>query len=58
MSHMHFQLDRVRRIAEEIRRLEDSLMSNRIIPPSEQSKIHAELQKLKKERDELERRTR
>ena len=58
MSHMHFQIDRVRRIAEEIKRLEDILMSNRIIPPGEQSKMHAELQKLKKERDELEKRTR
>ena len=58
MTYMHQQIDRVRHIAAEIQRLEDYLMGNRIIPMPEQTTIHAQIQKLKKERDLLEQRTR
>ena len=58
MTFMHDQIDRVKHIAAEIKRLEDYLMGSRIIPMSEQTTIHAQIQKLKKERDVLEQRTR
>ena len=58
MTYMHQQIDRVRQIAAEIKRLEDVLMGNRIIPMPEQATMHAQIQKLKKERDLLEPSTR
>ena len=58
MTYMQDQIERVRRIADEIKRLEDQLTGNAVIPMSEWPKIHAEIRRLKRERDLLEQRTR
>jgi hypothetical protein len=49
---------RIRDVAAQIKALEDRLMSNKIIPMSEQAIIHAEIRLLKKEQETLEKRTR
>ena len=58
MTYMQDQIERVRRIADEIKRLEDRLTGNAVIPMSELPSIHAEIRRLKRERDLLEQRTR
>jgi hypothetical protein len=49
---------RIRDVAAQIKALEDRLMSNKIIPMSEQAIIHAKIRLLKKEQETLEKRTR
>ena len=49
---------RIRDVAAQIKALEDRLMSNKVIPMSEQAIIHAEIRRLKKEQELLEKRTR
>jgi hypothetical protein len=49
---------RIREMSLQIKLLEDKLMSNQVIPMSEQSLIHAEIRKLRKELEALEKRTR
>ena len=49
---------RIRDVAARIKSLEDRLMSNKILPMSEQTKIHTELRSLREEQDTLEKRTR
>jgi len=51
-------IGRIRDVAVRIRTLEEKLMSNKVIPMSEQSVIHAEIRRLKKEQETLEKRTR
>lgn len=58
MSIPHATLGRIRDVAARIKELEDSLMSSKLIPMAEQSAIHAKLRELRKEQDELEKRTR
>ena len=54
----HATLGRIRDVAARIKELEDRLMSNKLIPLAEQSVIHARLRELRKEQDDLEKRTR
>ncbi len=49
---------RIRDVAAQIKALEARLMSNSVIPMSEQALIHAEIRRLKKEQETLEKRTR
>jgi len=58
MAIPHIHVARVQKYAAQIKALEDRLMGNGIIPIAEQSKIHAEIRRLKKEMEDLEKRTR
>lgn len=58
MAIPHTQVARIQNYATQIKALEDRLMGNGIIPMAEQSKIHAEIRRLKKEMEDLEKRTR
>ena len=58
MAIFHAPVGRIRDVAKQIKELEDLLMSNRIIPMAEQARIHAEIRRLKKEQDDVEKRTR
>lgn len=58
MAIPHSQVARIQKYAAQIKALEDRLMGNGIIPMSEQSQIHAEIRRLKKEMEDLEKRTR
>ena len=58
MSLPHIHVARIQKYAAQIKVLEERLMGNGIIPMSEQSQIHAEIRKLKKEMEDLEKRTR
>jgi hypothetical protein len=58
MAIPHSQVARVQKYAAQIKALEDRLMGNGIIPISEQTTIHTEIRRLKKEMEDLERRTR
>jgi hypothetical protein len=49
---------RIRDAAAQIKALEERLMSNKVIPMAEQAIIHAEIRRLKKEQELLEKRTR
>ena len=49
---------RIRDVGAQIKALEERLMSNKVIPMSEQAIIHAEIRRLKKEQELLEKRTR
>ena len=53
-----FHLGRIRDMSAQIKKHEDRLMNSRLLPMSEQSVIHAEIRRLKKEIDDLEKRTR
>jgi hypothetical protein len=52
------QVARIQKYAAQIKALETRLMGNGIIPMTEQSQIHAEIRRLKKEMEDLEKRTR
>jgi hypothetical protein len=58
MSIARAPVGRIRDIGAKIKALEDILMSNRTIPMAEQAKIHADIRQLKKELQDLEKRTR
>ena len=58
MSIFGAPVGRIREISLRIKLLEDKLMSNKVIPVSEQSLIHDEIRKLRKELEALEKRTR
>jgi hypothetical protein len=58
MSLPSSHIGRVRDLTAKIKLLEDQLMSSRLLPMSEQAIIHTELRRLKKEIDDLEKRTR
>ena len=58
MAILRAPVGRIREISTQIKLLEDKLMSNKVIPMSEQSLIHAEIRKLRKELEELEKRKR
>jgi hypothetical protein len=49
---------RIRDAAAQLKALEERLMSNKVIPMAEQVIIHAEIRRLKKEQELLEKRTR
>lgn len=50
--------DRIKRLSNKIRELEDKLMNTYFLPVAEQNKMHAEIRKCKEELDVLERQTR
>lgn len=54
----HSNMDRVRKLANRIRELEDKLMKSSLMSMAEQQVIHAEIRKCKDELDMLEKRTR
>jgi hypothetical protein len=58
MAIPYSQVARIQKYAAQIKALEERLMGNGIIPLTEQSKIHAEIRSLKKEMEDLEKRTR
>lgn len=58
MSIPHTTVARIQKHASDIQVLEARLMGNGIIPMAEQVKIHAEIRRLKKEMEVLEKRTR
>jgi hypothetical protein len=58
MAIPHTTVARIQKYAAQIRALEDRLMGNGIIPISEQTTIHAEIRRLRKEMEDLEKRTR
>lgn len=58
MAIPHTQVARIQKFASQIKLLEDRLMGNGIIPMAEQTVIHTEIRRLKKEMEDLEKRTR
>jgi hypothetical protein len=58
MAILQAPVGRIRDVSAQIKALEDRLMSNKVIPMTEQSVIHAEIRKLRKELETLEQRTR
>ena len=58
MAIPHTTVARIQRLAAQVKALEDRLMGNGIIPMKEQSEIHAEIRRIKKEMEDLEKRTR
>jgi len=58
MAILGAPVGRIRDISTQLKQLEDRLMSANIIPIKEQSLIHAKIAQLRKELEELERRTR
>jgi len=58
MSFFQAPVGRIRDISLQIKALEDKLMGNAVISLPEQSKIHAEIRRLREELATLERRTR
>lgn len=50
--------ERIKTLIDNINKLEEKLMNTRMLPMSEQTKIHAEIRKCKEEMETLERRTR
>jgi hypothetical protein len=58
MSIYRAPVGRIRDTAAQIKALEERLMSNKVIPMSEQAIIHAEIRRWKREQELLEKRTR
>ena len=58
MAIPHTTVAKIQKYASDIKALETRLMGNGIIPMAEQSTIHAEIRRLKKEMEDLEKRTR
>jgi hypothetical protein len=58
MAIPHTQVARIQKYAAQIKALEDKLMGNGRISMAEQSVIHAEIRRVKKEMEDLEKRTR
>ena len=58
MPNPQAPVGRIRDVAAQIKALEERLMRNRTIPMNEQSIIHAEIRRLRKEQDTIEKRTR
>ena len=58
MAIPHTQVARIQKYASQIKALEERLMGNGIIPIGEQTVIHTEIRRLRKEMEDLEKRTR
>lgn len=58
MAIPHTTIARIQQYSAQIKVLEDRLMGNGKIPMKEQGEIHAEIRRLKKEMEDLEKRTR
>ena len=58
MAIPHTTVARIQKLSAQIKVLEARLMSNGIIPMSEQAVIHTEIRRLRKEMEDLEKRTR
>ena len=58
MAIPHTQVARIQKYAAQIKALEDRLMGNGLITMAEQAVIHAELRRVRKEMEDLEKRTR
>lgn len=56
ISHVH--VARIQKLSAQIKALDDRLMGNGIIPMKEQELIHAEIRRMKKEMEDIEKRTR
>jgi hypothetical protein len=56
ISHMH--VARIQKLSSQIKMLDDKLMGNGKISMQEQTVIHTEIRRLKKEMEDLEKRTR
>ncbi len=58
MATFHTQYTRLQKLTAQIKALDDKLMGNGIIPMKEQAVMHTEIRRMKKEMEDLEKRTR
>jgi hypothetical protein len=58
MAIPHIHVARIQRLSSQIKLLDDKLMGSGKIPLKEQTVIHTEIRRLKKELEDLEKRTR
>ena len=58
MAISHIHVARIQKLSAQIKALDDRLMGNGLITMKEQEVMHAEIRRLKKEMEDLEKRTR